>query len=66
MKVLGATVLMVLWAFKGPGATRGEKQGTRGLLSVTLKVPFINVFITPGLNCKDTNRAEGRDDEEVK
>lgn len=60
MKVLGATVL---WAGKGPGATRGEQQGPRGLLRVTLKVPFITVFMIPGLNCRDTIRTEMRDDE---
>ena len=44
---------------KGPGATWGDQQGGRGLLSVTLKVPFRTVFMMPGLNCGDTNRARG-------
>lgn len=53
------TVLMVLWALKGTGATRGEQQGPGGLLSVTLKVPFITVFVIPEVNCTDTNRDGG-------
>lgn len=60
--MLGATVLKVLWFVEGPGATRGEQQGPRGLLRVTLKVPFITVFMIPGLSCRDTNRTEMRDD----
>jgi len=64
MKVLGVvTALIVLCALKGPRASRGEQQGPRELLSVTLKVPFSTVFMTPGPNCGHTNRTEMADDD---
>lgn len=61
--MLGVLALMALWAVKGLSATRGEQLGLRGLLSVTLKVPFSSVFIILGLNCRDINKTEMRDNE---
>lgn len=61
--MLGVLALMALWAVKGPSATRGEQLGLRGLLSVALKVPFSSVFIILGLNCRDINKTEMRDNE---
>lgn len=53
---LGVTALMVLLGVKGPEAARGEQEGLEELPSVTLKVPFISVFLMPGLSWRDSNR----------
>lgn len=60
VELLGVTVLSVSGALEGGGAPRGGWQGARGLFSVTLKVPFITVFMIPGLSCADTQTAVRR------
>lgn len=56
MKGLVARALMVGRVVEGTGFLRGNTEGS---LRVALKVPFITVFMTPGLSCGDTNRPEG-------
>lgn len=60
MELLGVTALLVSGALEGGGAPRGGWQGARGLFSVTLKVPFITVFMIPGLSCADTQTEVAR------
>lgn len=59
MKGLVATALMVGRVLQGTGFLRGNAAAPGGSPRVTLKVPFITVFMTPGLSCGDTNRKGG-------
>lgn len=43
----------------GPRRAGSLWRDPEGSLRVTLKVPFITVFMCPGLSCRDTNRQEG-------
>lgn len=55
MKGLAAVALMVRWGPPRAGVLWCDPAGS---LRVTLKVPFITVFMCPGLSCRNTNRPE--------
>lgn len=59
MRGLVARALLVGQILEGTGFLRGSTEGS---LRVALKVPFITVFMTPGLSCrrhKQTRRVTG-------